>query len=66
MRRSIFGFFCRRCFVSFIKFSFSGVVKLQGDYQLWCAGNSRAGYEPIRRDQLNIGRICLYDFPFHL
>lgn len=60
MRRSIFGFFCRRCFVSFIKFSFSGVVKLQGDYQLWCAGNSRAGYEPIRRDQLNIADQLIF------
>lgn len=55
MRRSIFGFFCRRCFVSFIKLSFAGVVKLQNDYQLWCAGDPEAGYEPIRKDQLNGG-----------
>jgi hypothetical protein len=53
MRRSIFGYFCRRCFVSFIKLSFAGVVKLQRDYQLWCAGDAQAGYEPIRKDQLN-------------
>jgi hypothetical protein len=55
MRRSIFGFFCRRCFVSFIKLSYAGVVKLQNDYQFWCTGNSEAGYGPIRKDQLNGG-----------
>ena len=53
MRRSLFGYFCRRCFVSFIKLSFSGVVKLQRDYQSWRSDNTDAGYEPVRKDQLN-------------
>jgi len=53
MRRSIFGYFCRRCFVSFIKLSFSGVVKLQEDYRAWCLGDSRAGYESVEKDQLS-------------
>ena len=53
MRRSIFGYFCRRCFVSFIKLSFSGVVKLQEDFRAWCLGDPRAGYEPVQKDQLS-------------
>lgn len=65
MRRSIFGFFCRRCFVSFNKLSFASVVKLQSDYQLWCAGNSQAGYEPIRRDQLNNGMFYGFSRSIH-
>jgi anaphase-promoting complex subunit 5 len=52
MRRSIFGYFCRRCFISFVKLSFSGVVKLQKDYLAWCAGDARAGYEPVEKDPL--------------
>jgi hypothetical protein len=55
MRRSIFGYFCRRCFVSFLKLSFSGVVELQKNYQSWCAGDPQAGYEPVVKDQLNNG-----------
>jgi len=54
-RRSIFGFFCRRCFVTYIKLSFIGSLKLQQDYQAWCNGNTRAGYEPIVKDQWNNG-----------
>lgn len=52
LRRSVFGYFCRRCFVTFVKLSFSGVVKLQKDYLLWCAGNIKAGYEPPPKDPL--------------
>lgn len=37
-KRSLFGFFCRRCHISFIKLNFQGIVKLHGDYLLWCAG----------------------------
>jgi hypothetical protein len=51
----MFGYFCRRCFVSFLKLSFSGVVKLQKDYQAWCAGDRFAGYEPVQKDHLNSG-----------
>ncbi|KAF8636546.1 hypothetical protein AX17_003358 [Amanita inopinata Kibby_2008] len=60
MRRSIFGYFCRRCFVSFIKLSFSGVIKLQRDYQSWCSGNSKAGYAPISKDQLNHTDLLIF------
>ncbi|KAF8628477.1 hypothetical protein AX15_003988 [Amanita polypyramis BW_CC] len=60
MRRSLFGYFCRRCFVSFVKLSFSGVVKLQQDYQIWCSGNSEAGYEPVRKDQLNHTDLLIF------
>ncbi|KAF7964823.1 hypothetical protein HWV62_2735, partial [Athelia sp. TMB] len=35
-----------------ILLSFSGVVKLQKDYIMWCAGNSKAGYEPPPKDPL--------------
>jgi hypothetical protein len=55
MRRSIFGYFCRRCFISFVKLSFSGVAKLQKDYLAWCAGNIQAGYEAVEKDPLTNG-----------
>lgn len=51
-RTSLFGFFVRRCFVSFIKLSFYGVVQLQKDYQAWVNGSSNAGYGPIEKDPL--------------
>jgi len=51
-RTSLFGFFVRRCFVSFIKLSFYGVVQLQRDYQAWVNGSSNAGYGPIEKDPL--------------
>ncbi|KAG6818143.1 hypothetical protein H0H87_000048 [Tephrocybe sp. NHM501043] len=60
MRRSIFGYFTRRCFVSFIKLSFSGVVKLQMDYQSWCLGDVCAGYETIVKDQLSNSELLIF------
>ncbi|KAG2368513.1 armadillo-type protein [Suillus spraguei] len=51
-RTSLFGFFVRRCFVSFIKLSFYGVVQLQKDYQAWVNGSSTAGYGSIEKDPL--------------
>ncbi|GLB34986.1 putative microtubule associated protein [Lyophyllum shimeji] len=60
MRRSIFGYFSRRCFFTFIKLSFSGVVKLQKDYQAWCLGDLRAGYEVIVKDQLNNSDLLIF------
>ncbi|KAG1905687.1 armadillo-type protein [Suillus fuscotomentosus] len=48
----MFGFFVRRCFVSFIKLSFYGVIQLQKDYQAWVNGSSHAGYGPIEKDML--------------
>lgn len=59
LRRSLFGYFCRRCFVSYAKLSFSGLTKLRLDYQAWCAGDSQAGYEPVQKDQLNSGNSLL-------
>ncbi|KAF8350736.1 hypothetical protein F5887DRAFT_940689 [Amanita rubescens] len=60
MRRSLFGYFCRRCFVSFIKLSFSGVVDLQRNYHLWRSGESEAGYGPMRKDQLNHADFLIF------
>ncbi|TFK42614.1 hypothetical protein BDQ12DRAFT_597893 [Crucibulum laeve] len=51
-RRSIFGYFCRRCFVTFLKLSFTSVIKLQKDYQTWTRGDSQAGYEVIKKEPL--------------
>lgn len=53
MRRSLFGYFCRRCFLSFLKLSFTGVVKIQHDYQAWCKGDRNAGYGFVEKDQLD-------------
>lgn len=55
MRRSLFGYFCRRCFVSFIKLSFPGVVKLQKNYRAWIGGDSSSGYDVINKEQLTNG-----------
>lgn len=58
MRRSLFGYFCRRCFVSFIKLSFSGVVKLQKDFQRWIEGDPAAGYQVVSKEQLTNGQLA--------
>ncbi|KAH9951375.1 hypothetical protein B0H21DRAFT_849637 [Amylocystis lapponica] len=34
-RRSIFGYFCRRCFVSFAKLSISAAIRLHQEYLMW-------------------------------
>lgn len=52
LRRSIFGYFCRRCYVSFVKLSFPALGKLCNDYKSWCAGNLSAGYEIFQKDEL--------------
>ena len=51
-RRSIFGYFCRRCFVSYVKLSYGGLSKLREDYQNWCSEGRKTGYEPIPKDNL--------------
>ncbi|THH01406.1 hypothetical protein EW026_g1280 [Hermanssonia centrifuga] len=43
-RRSLFGYFARRCFVSFLKLSFEAVQSLWQDYHLWVNGNLREAY----------------------
>ncbi|KZT26232.1 hypothetical protein NEOLEDRAFT_1132257 [Neolentinus lepideus HHB14362 ss-1] len=52
-RRSPFGFFCRRCYITFLKLSIVGVVRLQRDYQAWRHGDSKAGYGDKPLDRLN-------------
>ncbi|KAL1743927.1 hypothetical protein HDZ31DRAFT_39837 [Schizophyllum fasciatum] len=44
-RRSIFGFFCRRIWVSFMKLSSTGAVRLQRAYLAWCSSGATDGYE---------------------
>ncbi|KAE9400546.1 hypothetical protein BT96DRAFT_919390 [Gymnopus androsaceus JB14] len=52
-RRSIFGFYCRRCYVAFAKLSFSGVIQLLKDFRLWSAGQPNSGYRATYKDELN-------------
>ena len=56
LRRSIFGYFCRRCYVSFVKLSFPALGKLCNDYKSWCSRNLSAGYEIFQKDELT----CTY------
>ncbi|KAM5535233.1 hypothetical protein V8D89_011169 [Ganoderma adspersum] len=55
-RRSLFGYFCHRCFVSFTKLSLDGVERLFHDFIAWISSDadprfvSPPGYAPIRRD----------------
>ncbi|KAA1469483.1 hypothetical protein DENSPDRAFT_835114 [Dentipellis sp. KUC8613] len=58
-RRSLLGYFCRRCFVSFIKLSYKGVTKLRLDYRAWLEGPSVAGYERPLRDLITYDNVLL-------
>lgn len=52
-RRSIFGFFCRRCHTTFAKLSAIAVLRLCQDYQAWCNGDDTAGYFVAEKDELS-------------
>ena len=54
----MFGYFCRRAVVSYMKLSFSGVSKLRLDYREWLNGSTAAGYEQFRRDLITFGTAC--------
>ncbi|KAF9500899.1 ARM repeat-containing protein [Pleurotus eryngii] len=58
-RRHIFGYFCRRCFVSFLKLSFEGVIKYHQDYEAWCNGDREAGYDIVHKDSLDNSYLLL-------
>ncbi|KAI0637056.1 hypothetical protein C8Q77DRAFT_1095769 [Trametes polyzona] len=55
-RRSLFGYFVRRCCVSFNKLSIAGIARLHHDFQEWLKFKADPrfvtppGYAPIRRD----------------
>ncbi|KAI0374802.1 hypothetical protein BV20DRAFT_986672 [Pilatotrama ljubarskyi] len=55
-RRSLFGYFCRRCFVTFSKLSLAGVARLHKDFLEWLKFKADPrfvtppGYAPIRKD----------------
>lgn len=55
----MFGYFCRRAVVSYMKLSFAGVSKLRLDYHEWLNGSTTAGYETFRRDLITFGRAVL-------
>ena len=60
-RRSLFGYFCHRCFVSFTKLAIGGVDKLHRGLLAWLkAGDSPVtattpGYAQVRRDVITNG-----------
>ncbi|KAI0006228.1 hypothetical protein BJV74DRAFT_880515 [Russula compacta] len=58
-RRSIFGYFCRRAVVSYMKLSFAGVSKLRHDYHEWLHGSITAGYEHFQRDLITFDTLLL-------
>jgi len=58
-RRSIFGYFCRRAVVSYMKLSFAGVSKLRQDYHEWLNGSITAGYEHFQRDLITFDTLLL-------
>ncbi|KAG8881233.1 hypothetical protein FRB98_004464 [Tulasnella sp. 332] len=43
-RRSFFGLFIRRCYLSFFKLSWRGTMRLIQDYKDWTDGKDTAGY----------------------
>ncbi|KIK70807.1 hypothetical protein GYMLUDRAFT_210293 [Collybiopsis luxurians FD-317 M1] len=52
-RRSIFGFYVRRCVIAFGKLSFSGVIHLHENFQLWLAGKPSFRHQSTFKDELN-------------
>ncbi|KAH7870821.1 uncharacterized protein C8R40DRAFT_1125250 [Lentinula edodes] len=52
-RRSIFGFYCRRCYISFGKLSFSGVTQFHKELLLWIDGKPNKAYKSTHKDELN-------------
>ncbi|TFY82669.1 hypothetical protein EWM64_g1341 [Hericium alpestre] len=56
-RRSILGYFCRRCFVTFVKMSFAGVVKLREDYTRWLAREPNGGYDHVPKDLITYNTV---------
>ncbi|KAI0046097.1 hypothetical protein FA95DRAFT_1560450 [Auriscalpium vulgare] len=57
-RRSFLGYFCRRCFVTFVKLSFAGVAQLRDDYHAWLFGHP-GGYEKQQNDLITFDKILL-------
>ncbi|EJD53043.1 hypothetical protein AURDEDRAFT_157608 [Auricularia subglabra TFB-10046 SS5] len=46
-RRSFFGLFARRCYLTFVKMSFEAATKLRVDFYYWSFGNNPAAHRPI-------------------
>ncbi|KAH9842804.1 uncharacterized protein C8Q71DRAFT_734655 [Rhodofomes roseus] len=69
-RRSLFGFFCHRCYISSRKLSFTGLSKLHRDYISWIELTFHAGqhsdqhptklpgYEDTREDALTMDYLA--------
>lgn len=53
----MFGYFCRRCFVSFNKLSFLGIAKLQEGFLAWAGGNNQVGYGEVPKEVLRDGKV---------
>lgn len=51
--RSLFGYFCRRCHISYLKLSWAGLVALHTDYVAWCTSEHSGKYARILNDPLN-------------
>ncbi|KAI0316674.1 hypothetical protein OF83DRAFT_1172648 [Amylostereum chailletii] len=58
-RRSLYGYFVRRCYISFLKLSFAGTTKLREDYHAWIHGHRGAGYHKIERSLMSCGDVLL-------
>lgn len=58
-KKSLFGFFVRRCFVSYIKLSYAGLSELRADYQAWCHD------QPVLSYQIPVGGDLSIDHQVH-
>lgn len=45
--------------MTFVKLSFAGAVKLQQDYHKWRHGDVTAGYDPVRPDSFDDGKLFI-------
>ncbi|KAF9040419.1 hypothetical protein BDZ89DRAFT_1060507 [Hymenopellis radicata] len=60
-RRSIFGYFLRRCFLSYAKLSWAGISQLSRDYNAWCMGERlQQDYKKIVDDPLSLSNRVLF------
>ncbi|CAL1704828.1 unnamed protein product [Somion occarium] len=53
-RRSLFGYFCRRCFLSYLKLSHEALNLLYRDYQDWISGKLNETTLYIKKDLLDL------------
>ena len=59
-KRSPFGLFCRRAFLTYRKMSFLALCTFAEDFQAWAKGDLSRGYKKIDLRNIRHGEDCSY------